>query len=325
MKKYVPVKLVISALSFVFLVANVSCEEDEISPYEPDRLIVSGPAEVAPGATATYYTSLYENETYSWTVPTGATIIEGEGTSSIDVSFTAAGSGDVTVAGRGINGTTAVTVVATAPEAEVALDSTISALAEGGTANVLITFDQAIATAPAVTLVPGDEVTGSTISAVEKVDDNTFQVTYTAGAGDGTDRISVDKAVTTETLGAVAMDTVVTFDGYAVDNTSATGKLSASDTPVSDSTMVTLSAVFSEPLSTSDSVKVSVTGLSTATAYVSDASMATEDGLTWTYDFQPTGAANELVTVSVGGLPADRAGNPTEAVEPIVIQIKNEE
>ena len=321
MKIHLPLKLALSALSLGALLITVSCEDDEVGPFEPDQLAVAGPEEVAPGDTATYKADLYENATYAWSVPTGATVVGGEGTAVIDVTFTAAGSGDITVAARGVNGTKTVKVVTTAPVVDAALDSDV-VLSEGQASDVLITFDKDIATAPEISLLPSNGVIGSTISAVEKVDDRTFRVTYTAGSGDGADQISIDKAVSSEFFGSVAMDTVVTFDSYEVDNTSATGELFASRTPVSDSTMVTLSAIFSESLSTTDSVKVSVNGLTTA--YITDASMTTQDGMTWTYEFQPEGGANEIVAVSVGNLPNDLAGNPTEAVSPIALEIKND-
>ena len=324
MKKYIPFKAVTSALSVIALVTIMSCEQEEdTSPLEPYRLVVSGPGEVAPSETHTYYTSLYEGETYAWAVPSGATIVDGEGTFSIDVTFTAAGSGDITVERQGIRGAKTVAVVTSAPVAEVTLaDTTVAALTEGGTANVLISFDKDIATVPEVMLMPAEGVTGSMISAVEKVDDRTFQVTYTAGAGDGTDKISVDKAVSSELFGAVVMDTIVTFDAYPVDNTPATGELSASLTPVDDSTMTMISATFSEPLSTTDSVKISINGLTNA--YVTEAAMTTEDGLVWTYGFQPEGGASEVVSVSVSNLPADLAGNPTEEVASIIVEVNNE-
>ncbi|MDF9799906.1 hypothetical protein OKW21_005169 [Catalinimonas alkaloidigena] len=300
-----------------------SCEDDEVTVYEPTELTILGPEEVSPGDTATYITDRYENETYSWTVPAGATVTSGEDTPVVTVTFTAAGGGEISVAARGINGTKAVDVLTSAPEASIALDSGV-VLSEGETANVLISFDQDIASAPEVSMVEVDKLAGGTLGAVEKVDDRTFQVAYTAGTGDGIDQVSVVQAVSTEFYGSVTMDTVMTFDVYKVDNTSATGELMASQTPVSDDMAVTLSAVFSEALSTSDTVKVSVNGITTDAAYVTDANMITQDGITWTYVFEPEDGANELASVSINNLPADLAGNATEAVEPIIIQIKND-
>ncbi len=321
MKTYPSFKLLISILAVGILLSTVACNEEEVADFVLNEFTISGPEEVAPGDTATFSTSKYEGETYTWTVPAlGATIVSGAGTSTIVVAFTAAGSGNITVAARGISGTTAVTVVSAAPVATVTLP-TDAVLMASATSNVLISFDQPIETAPVVSVVPAAGTAGGSVGAVTKVDDRTFEVTYTAGTGDGTDQVSIGSAATTADYGALAMDTVMTFDAYRTDNTSATGKLTASLTPVDSTTTSTLSVMFSEPLLTSDTVKVSVVGA--AQAYVTDANMMTADGQTWTYDFQPEGGTTELATVSVSNLPADLAGNPTEAVEPITIQIKN--
>ena len=321
MKTYPSFKLLISILAVGILLSTVACNEEEVADFVLTEFIISGPEEVAPGDTATFSTSKYEGETYTWTVPAlGATIVSGAGTSTIAVAFTAAGSGNITVAARGISGTTAVTVVSAAPVATVALP-TDAILMASATSNVLISFDQPIETAPVVGVVPAAGTAGGSVGAVTRVDDRTFEVTYTAGTGDGTDQVNVSSAATTADYGALAMDTVMTFDAYRTDNTSATGKLTASLTPVDSTTTSTLMVMFSEPLLTSDTVKVSVVGPSQT--YVAEADMTTTDGQTWTYGFQPEGGTTELATVTVSNLPTDLAGNPTEAVEPITIQIKN--
>ena len=322
MKNYFLFKL---ALSLLVLFAVISCEEDEVGPFEPDSLTISGPNEVAPGATATYYTSLYEEATYNWTVPAGVTITEGAGTFSIDVAFdeafSTAGSGEISVSAVGVEGSKTVTLTTTTPMATVTLDSTVAALAEGASANVTITFDQDIATDPDVSIIGPDSISRD-VSNLERIDPRTYQFTYTAGEMDGFEQIGIDNAISSPFFGGEEMDTIMFFDSYVVDNTPATGELTASNTPVSDSTSATISAIFSEPLSTSDTVKVSINGLTEA--YVTEASMMTEDGQVWTYEFQPEGGANEIVTVSVSNLPPDPAGNPTEPVDPIAIQIKND-
>ena len=330
MKKYLPFQLFLSMLCVLSLVISVSCdEEDTAEPFEPYRLVIGGETEPAPGDTITYSTSLYENETYTWDVPDGATIVSGDGTFKIDVAFSAAGSGDITVSGRGVDGTLAVEVMPTAPVATVELagDTILNASKTG---SVLISFDQPIDVAPEVTLLSSDSTsTGQAISTLEPVDDRSFRLTYTAGTGNGVDKISVDNAKSTAYYGALEMDTVVTFDVYPMDNTPATGELIASQTPVNSTTTTTLSAIFNEPLRTEDSVKISITqtdDLGVTTTYVDGVTMSTEDGKVWTYDFQPEGDANGLVDVSVSDFPTDLAGNPTpmDAVKPIVIQIQNE-
>ena len=324
MKKYRLFKFAPILLSVIALSIGVSCqEEDDDRAFVPYRVAIGGPDKVAPGEAVIYYTDAYGDETFTWGVPEGATLLDGAGTDSISVSFEAGSSGDVTIQARGLDGRKFVEVESAAPAATVALDTNTVALTQGASDTLFIEFDTDIATDPEVRLMPNDEVSGGTISPLVKVDEDTYQVIYTAGTGNGTEKISVDNAVSTAFYGSLEMDTVVTFNLYEVDNTPATGRLLASGTPVYDSgSVVTLSAVFSEPLSTQDSVQISITGLTEA--YVTDATMATEDGMTWTYDFQSDGEINELVTVSVSNVPTDPAGNPTEAVEPIIIEIKNE-
>ncbi len=323
MKKYVPFKLFASVLCLSIGILNVACEEEgSTDPLPIDRLVIGGEDEPSAGDVLTYTASLYEGETYTWTVPAGAEIVSGAGTFAIEVAFSAAGSGDITVAARGATGT--LTVAVNAPAAPVASVSLVSdtILAAGTTGAVNISFDQPIETAPVVGVVPaGTASAGEAVSAVTRVDDRTFQVTYTAGTGDGTDKISVDQAVTTAYYGGLVMDTVVTFGVYETDNSSATGELSASRTPVDSTTTSTLTVTFSEPLRTEEAVTVSVVGASQA--YATDAEMTTTDGQTWTYNFQPEGGTTESATVSVGNLPTDLAGNATTAVEPITISIKN--
>lgn len=323
MKKHKLFKFHSILLCVIALGVGISCQEDDDRAFVPYRVAIGGPDKVAPGEVVIYYTDAYGDETFDWSVPDGATILEGAGTDSISVSFAAGGDGDITIQARGLDGRKSVEVEPGAPVATVELDANTVALNQGASDTLLIEFDADIATDPEVTLLPADGISGSTISPLVKVDEDTYQVIYTAGAGNGTQKISVDNAVSTPYYGELTMDTVVTFDLYEVDNIPATGRLLASSTPVYDSgEVVTLSAVFSEALSTTDTVQISISG--DTEAYVTNENMATEDGMTWTYNFESNGEINGLVTVSASNLPADPAGNPTEAVEPIIIQFKND-
>ncbi len=57
------------------------------APAAPDS--VMGPEVACPGETKTYSVDSLDNATTNWTVPTGATILSGQGTTSIDVLFPA--------------------------------------------------------------------------------------------------------------------------------------------------------------------------------------------------------------------------------------------
>ena len=59
------------------------------APATPSTISVSGgSAAVCPGDVRTYSVSFISNNTYSWTAPAGATITSGQGSSSIQVTFT---------------------------------------------------------------------------------------------------------------------------------------------------------------------------------------------------------------------------------------------
>ena len=324
--KRIPSVLLTSTL-FLSALGFVACEEENnTAPFELYRLVVNGPAEVTPGDTVAYSTVSYKDDPISWSVPTGATIASGAGTTSINVIFSADGGGDVTATASDLSGSRSVEVKTTAPVAEVELVSD-TVLMAGGTSAVLIKFNQPIETPPEVGVMAAGG-TGQAVGSVERVDDRTFRVTYTAGTGDGTDKISVDNAVADSFYGGVEMDTVMTFNAYRTDNTPATGKLTASVTPVDSTTTATITATFNESLRTEDSVQVSITQTDVngvTTTYVDGEVMSTEDGQSWTYAYQPDAEVNGLVTVSVGNLPPDLAGNPTEAVKPITLEVKNDD
>ena len=324
--KRLPSGLLFSTL-FLSTLGFVACEEeDNNAPFELYRLVVSGPDEVAPGDTAAYSTVSYEDDPINWSVPTGATIVGGAGTTSINVIFSADGGGDVTATAGDLSGSRSVEVETAAPVAELELVSD-TVLMAGGTSAVLIKFNQPVETPPEVGVMAAGG-TGQAVSSVERVDDRTFRVVYTAGTGDGTDKISVDNAVTNSFYGGMEMDTVMTFDAYRTDNTPATGQLTASVTPIDSATSATITAMFNEPLRTEDSVQVSITQTDLSgvtTTYVDGEIMSTEDGQSWTYEYQPGAEVNGLVTVSVGNLSPDLAGNPTEAVEPITLEVKNDD
>ena len=62
----------------------------------PTAPVVSGPSPVCAGTNVTYTVASTPLSTYNWTVPAGATIVSGQGTNSITVSFGATG-GNVSV------------------------------------------------------------------------------------------------------------------------------------------------------------------------------------------------------------------------------------
>jgi endo-1,4-beta-D-glucanase Y len=91
----------------------------------PDVSVVTGPTSVTGGEIYTYTVPLDPSATYTWTVPPGATIISGQGTNTITVTFGST-SGNVSVTATNsygtATGTTSVTVVTTAISSGYASD-----------------------------------------------------------------------------------------------------------------------------------------------------------------------------------------------------------
>ena len=86
-----------------------SCEKHEYEYSEPVTLKISGPNSVKANSTRDYYTYYLENGEYTWTVPSGASIIEGKGTSHIKVTF-GTESGKISVAAKGKSAEIDITV-----------------------------------------------------------------------------------------------------------------------------------------------------------------------------------------------------------------------
>ena len=325
MKKYLPFNLMAVLSGLVILTIGIACEEDSgIDLYEPYYLVINGPTEVAPGETITYSANPYQGETYTWTVPDGAQLVSGDGNDTIQVIFSAGSSGNLTVAARGLTETEAIAVTPTLPTPSIELADT--ALTQGGVQDVVISFNKDIDTPPAVKFVAGDGTQGGTLGALERVDERSFRATYTAGSGNGIDRIEVTGAVSNAFYGAQRDTTVSIFNIYQTDNTPATSTLEASRTPVASGQTVTFTATFDEALYIAqDSVTISVVSIDASTpdtTYVSNAVMSTLDGTNWTYAYQPEGVStDDIASVSISA-PADLAGNVTVIPDPILIEIR---
>ena len=88
---------------------------DYIRVYTSANMVVGNIA-VEPTGTATYSTTNIAGATYNWTVPTGATIVNGQGTPSVSVTFSSNSNGNVAVATTTpcgtVNAAIAVTITA---------------------------------------------------------------------------------------------------------------------------------------------------------------------------------------------------------------------
>ncbi len=75
------------ALIFILFTFLTSCENEEYEYLPPEFLKISGVTSTTANSTKDYYTFYLEGANYAWTVPAGATIKSGQGTSHIQVLF----------------------------------------------------------------------------------------------------------------------------------------------------------------------------------------------------------------------------------------------
>lgn len=88
---------------------SVSCEQEPVEYLPPEYLLISGSTSVTANSTVNYYTFYLDNTTYNWSVPAGATITQGQGTSQIKVKFGTT-SGTISVEANGMTASKTVTV-----------------------------------------------------------------------------------------------------------------------------------------------------------------------------------------------------------------------
>lgn len=87
-----------------------SCEDHEYEYLPPEYLQISGVNSVVANSTADFYTFYLEDANYVWTVPSGATITSGQGTTHVTVQFGDSG-GVVAVEAAGLRGELDVSIL----------------------------------------------------------------------------------------------------------------------------------------------------------------------------------------------------------------------
>ena len=108
-----------------------------ISPLPTALSVITGPTSVCQGQTGIYSVSTNATaNSYSWSVPSGATIQSGAGTNSVTVLFATSGSGSISVAGvnacgSGSASSLALNILATAATPTIAAGGPISFCAPG--------------------------------------------------------------------------------------------------------------------------------------------------------------------------------------------------
>lgn len=97
------------ALIFMLFALSTSCENEEYEYLPPTFLKISGVTSVTANSSKDYYTFYLDDADYVWTVPTGASITSGQGTSHVVVRFGTTG-GTISVEAKGMSAEKVITV-----------------------------------------------------------------------------------------------------------------------------------------------------------------------------------------------------------------------
>lgn len=276
-----------------------SCEDDESSIITPYIVTIDGVTEVTPNTTETYSIGDMSDgvENYSWSI-TGPGTIDGETSGkSIDVTFTGVGEVVLTVTNGTDSGTRTITVDEVSPGVTVSLNG-YGKLKSGDSDTVYFAFDAPVASIGDYELTNG---IGS-IGTLTKIDDSNYYLIFTAGDTEGVSELYIDTLTSTETYGSAGLDSVY-LDLYEVDNTLPIAALTYSELVVNDSTIVTVTATFSEEIDSVAFISFSGAGVEAET----DTLQTTSDALVYTYEYVVNGGGNGTVTVSLDV--QDQAGN----------------
>ena len=104
------VKLIIVVFTCFFFTTSCDYIEQEDYEYsEIETLNISGSTNVAANSINSYYTYYLEDADYVWTIPEGATIKSGQGTSQISVLFGDTG-GTLSVEAKGMSAEVEITI-----------------------------------------------------------------------------------------------------------------------------------------------------------------------------------------------------------------------
>jgi len=98
---------IVISIVFLFL-ASCQKEENEYSPIQ--YLKISGASSVTANSEKDYYTFYLDDADYKWTVPNGASILSGQGTSHIKVHFGTIG-GTLSVEAKGMRAEKDISII----------------------------------------------------------------------------------------------------------------------------------------------------------------------------------------------------------------------
>ena len=242
------------------------------------------------------------SSTLAFTSPNPALVTTGSNTITFDTLSDATYTGKtITVtdaAGNASNLTIPQFVIDTIPPTAAITYSQAGPYKENATTTITATFTESLITTPKI------NISGvSSISEDMSGSGTTWTYGYTAPSGNGTETISLSAG--TDAAGNEATTITSNNNTFTVDNTAPTATITYSPAgPYKENDSVTITATFTESLTTTP--KIAISGVSSINATGMSGS-----GITWTYDYTaPAGDGTETITLSAG---TDAAGNEVVA------------
>lgn len=298
-----------------------ACDDDDAVFTGPSSLIVAGTHGVTPGDVEEYTLRDINNpESYTWAVEGPGEIVGSSTGNTVTVEFHSVGEVILTVTNGEDNGKVVIGVNNVEPAVTTTLNGT-GVLREGVADTVFFEFDSPLSKDPTISMVTdstefngGDPIVSGTLGELIKVDAQNYYAIYTAGAEEGISEGFLPQLIATEIYGADTIDSVY-VQLYEVDNTDPVANLSYSQLVVNDSTEVTVTATFSEPINYANledsAIYISFSGAGVEAA--SDTLQPTDDPLVYTYQYVVNGEGSGTVDIDISNA-VDLAGNPLAVV-----------
>lgn len=296
-----------------------ACDDDDDGSFSgPYTLVVSGTHEVTPGDVEEFTLRDIDNpESFTWAVAEGPAEIVGAATGNkVTVEFHSVGEVVLTVTNGSDNGTVRIDVVNVPPAVTAHLNGT-GVLRGGVSDTVFFEFDAALLNDPTIALATdssafyesGEPFVSGTLGDLVKVDAMNYYAIYTAGEGNGTPEVYIPELFATEAYGLDTLDSIF-VQIYRVDNIDPLAELSYSQTKVNDSTEVTVTATFSEPVTyaNSEDSAIYITFSGGGVETLKDTLHPTSDPLVYTADFVVNGEGAGPIQVDISNA-VDYAGN----------------
>lgn len=339
----IKISMLLSVITaFIFTACN---DDDNPNFKNPYRFNIVGAGTVSPETTSEYTIGDFVGETYTWTIDGPAQIVGDASGTTVDVEFMSVGEVVLTVSNGTESGTLTVEIAEVEPVVATSLNGT-GVLKEGDSDTIFFSFDAPLAIDPQIEMnkdtsafVAGtDAFISGSLGELMKTDEMNYYVVFTAGSGNGTPEGFLTDVQSREAFGGVNLDSLgyMYVQLYEVDNIDPVADLSYSQERVNDSTMVTVTATFSEPVTFENGLDsafyVSFSGAGVAVE--SDSLQSTDDPLVYTYEYTVNGEGNGSVTVDIDNV-TDLAGNQLAVVNnatglsidnmaPVVVGITND-